>query len=147
MATLTKRGAELLDQTPVALPLGLYRSRDTPLHQRIRNMILKAKQEEHEGYESFEDADDFVVEEDPSSFDASTPYEEHFDHLTGDTYFPEQKARQNQKAQLEAFNAFIESQKKNEAASKKQNAAVSGGVSSPHEPPAEPPKAVDGKSE
>lgn len=137
MATLTHRGAEVLDQTPVALPLGLHRSRDTPLHQRIRQMILKAKQEEHEGYESFEDADDFTVEDDPSSFDTSTPYEEHFDHITGESRFPEQERL---KAKLKEMSEFQEYIKWREAEKKKQDAASRQGF--PDGDGAEPPKAA-----
>lgn len=136
MATLTNRGAELLDQTPVALPLGLHRSRDTPLHQRIRQMILKAKQEEHEGYESFEDADDFCVEDDPSSFDTSTPYEEHFDHLTGQSTFPEQeklKAKLKEMSEFQEYIKWREAEKKKMAAGREQ--------ATPATDAAEPPQA------
>lgn len=133
MATLTPEGAEILCQKPVALPLGLHRSRETPLHKRIRDMIMQAKQEEHEGYESFEDADDFTVEDDPSSFDTSTPYEEHFDHLSGETYFPEQKRQAEVNSQLKAFQDFVQQQQT-------KDAQASQGT--PAEPPAEPPKAA-----
>lgn len=133
MATLTPEGAEILCQKPVALPLGLHRSRETPLHKRIRDMILKAKHEEQEGYESFEDADDFVVEDDPSSFDTSTPYEEHFDHLSGETYFPEARKQAQVERQLKAFQDFVQQQQTKDAQ------PVQG---SPAPAQAEPPKAA-----
>lgn len=136
MATLTHRGSELLDQTPVALPLGLHRQRDTPLHQRIRQMILKAKQEEYDGYESFEDADDFTVEDDPSSFDTSTPYEEHFDHITGESKFPEQerlKAKLKEMTEFQEYIKWREAEKKKQAAGREQ--------AMPATDPAEPPQA------
>lgn len=67
MATLNKDGSEILDQTPVALPIKY--ERPEPLHQRIRRMILQATMERDEEHESIEDFNDFEIPEDPSSYD------------------------------------------------------------------------------
>ncbi len=69
MATLDDMGREILDQTPVSLPLKY--DRPEPLHLRIRRMILEATQEQHDGFETLEEANDFEVDDDPSSFDTA----------------------------------------------------------------------------
>lgn len=80
MATL-ENGRETLDQTPVAYPL--HFSRPTPLHIRIRNMIL-AQLEESRSYEEVdtaEEADDFDMDEESDGFSSPYEMEDDFDHI------------------------------------------------------------------
>lgn len=76
MATLNDRGHEVLDPTPRVIPVkGL--ARQEPLHLRIRRMILEETAKQHEGYESFADADDFEIEDE----EMASPYEKDFDKI------------------------------------------------------------------
>lgn len=78
-ATLDEFGREVLDQTPVAITVPF--TRPEPLHLRIRRMVERYHQEmkEKDEYESFEDADDFDVEDGvPSWEDAPSSYEVEF---------------------------------------------------------------------
>jgi len=71
-------GREIMDPTPIAPPLGYKRSKS--ISEQIREMVRseKLRQEaEAEGYESFEDADDFEI----GDFDPRSPYEEVFEPL------------------------------------------------------------------
>lgn len=78
-ATLDEFGREVLDQTPVAITVPF--TRPEPLHLRIRRMVEMYHQEmkdSHE-YETFEDADDFDVEDGvPSWEDFPSAYEQNF---------------------------------------------------------------------
>ena len=68
MPTLDENGREILDQTPVSLPL--HYDRSEPLHMRIRRMILEATAAQNgDDVETIDDANDFLVPDDPSSFD------------------------------------------------------------------------------
>lgn len=68
MPVLDEKGREILDQTPVSLPL--HYDRPEPLHMRIRRMILEATAAQTgDDVETIEDANDFFVPDDPTSFD------------------------------------------------------------------------------
>lgn len=68
MPTLDANGREILDQTPVSLPL--HYDRPEPLHMRIRRMILEATADQKgDDVETIDDANDFLIPDDPSSFD------------------------------------------------------------------------------
>lgn len=68
MPTLDENGREILDQTPVALPL--HYNNSEPLHIRIRRMIIEAvAAQKGADVETVDDANDFLVSDDPSSFD------------------------------------------------------------------------------
>lgn len=70
MPTLDENGREILDQTPVSLPLNY--DRPEPLHLRIRRMILEATATQNgDDVETIDDANDFLIPDDPSSFDTS----------------------------------------------------------------------------
>lgn len=75
MAYLNESGQEVLDPTPISIPVPF--TRPEPLHQRIRRMILLAQREAGEGYETEEEANDFDVPDDPNP-DPTSPWEEHF---------------------------------------------------------------------
>lgn len=79
MATLNDLGEEVLDQTPVAVPIPF--TRPEPLHLRLRRMIEQfyAEARQKDDYETFEDADDFDVADGAASYeDAPSEYEAHF---------------------------------------------------------------------
>lgn len=71
-------GREMMDPLPIAPPIGYKKA--PSIAEQIRNMIKseKLRQEaEAQGYESFEEADDFDVDD----FDPKSPYEEVFEPL------------------------------------------------------------------
>lgn len=126
MATLTPEGREILDQTPVALPI--HYDRPEPIHQRIRRMILQATMDQQEGQETLEDANDFEIPDDPSSFD--TGYTEPDLDPTAQPAFTD--------AEIAAARAAIEQVRKQKTENKAPDAGGEGGVSSPPEAPAKP---------
>ena len=68
MPVLDENGREILDQTPVSLPLRY--DRPEPIHMRIRRMILEATSaQKGDDVESLDDANDFLGPDDLSSFD------------------------------------------------------------------------------
>lgn len=101
MATLDEFGREILDQTPVSLPI--HYDRPEPIHQRIRRMVLEAiAAQKGEDVETFEDANDFEIPDDPTSFD--TEYTEpDLDPPPALQYTPEEIAAA--KAAVEALRA------------------------------------------
>ena len=72
-----EKGEEVLDPTPVNVPINW--SRPVPLAERIRQMIRNEASliAQAQGAESFEEADDFDVEDD--TIDPRSPWEENFD--------------------------------------------------------------------
>lgn len=77
MAKLNENGHEILDPTPMAIPIGF--KRPETLAEQIKRMVRSerlAQEAEAQGYETWEEADDFDVDDD---FDPSSPYEQHFD--------------------------------------------------------------------
>lgn len=77
ISELDGHGREVLDPTPMAPPIGY--TRQVPLHLQIREMVRSEalrQAAEAEGMESFEEADDFDVDDD---FDPRTPFENEFD--------------------------------------------------------------------
>lgn len=126
MATLTPDGREILDQTPVALPIDYVRPE--PLHQRIRRMILQAIMDQREGQETLEDANDFEIPDDPSSFD--TGYTEPDLDPVSQPAFTD--------AEIDAAFAAIQRARKQKTENKAPDAGGEGGVSSPPEAPAKP---------
>lgn len=81
MSTYNEKGEEILDPTPISLPVGF--SRPIPLNERIREMVRREASEyaRQNDLETFEEADDFNIGED--DYDPRSPWEEDFD--------PEQK--------------------------------------------------------
>lgn len=71
-------GRELPDPTPKAMPVGF--KRPETLDEQIRRLIRTHMSDmaEDQGFETFEEADDFAVEED-DQFDPETPFEMEFD--------------------------------------------------------------------
>ena len=74
---LTPEGREKLSPTPVAPPVGYVRQ--PSLAETIRNMVRSerlAQEAAAAGYETFEEADDFEVDDD---FDPGHPFEAEFE--------------------------------------------------------------------
>lgn len=80
MISFDEKGREIPNPIPVAVKIPF--TRPEPLHLRMRRMILQAQAEQTGPYESFEDADDFSIEDEDFD-DRSTPYEHDFDHIPG----------------------------------------------------------------
>lgn len=86
MSTLNERGREVFSGERRALPIHIGQ-RSPSIHERIRSMILAMKSAEREGYETFEDADDFDVGDDSPDKIEQLPnyqryeYEKDFDHF------------------------------------------------------------------
>lgn len=79
MPTLDDLGREVLDQTPVAIPVPF--TRPEPLHLRLRRIVEQYHREmaDANDYETFEDADDFDVDDGvPSYEDRPSDYELNF---------------------------------------------------------------------
>lgn len=87
MSKLDERGHEIFDGSVRALPIHIP-NRSPSIHERIRQMILQMKAVEREGYESFEEADDFDIGDDSPDRIESLPnyqrfeYEDDFDHFS-----------------------------------------------------------------
>lgn len=73
MAKLDDRGREILDDTPVAIPLRF--KRPETLTEQIRRIIRDeaSRAAAHAGYETFAEADDFEVEDD--DYNPRSPHE------------------------------------------------------------------------
>lgn len=78
MSTKKRNRHEILDRTPVSMPVGFHRP---PTLQEQMLRIIRSEQwrahMEASGQETFEDADDFDVGDD---YDPRSPYEQNFDH-------------------------------------------------------------------
>lgn len=69
MAHLDEFGREILDQTPVSIPFRV--DRPEPIHLRMRRLAMEALATvKGDDVETLEEANDFVVPDDPSSFDS-----------------------------------------------------------------------------
>lgn len=78
ISSLDDAGREILDDTPMAPPVGL--SRTPPMWEVIRDMVRSerlAQAASESGHETFEEADDFDIPDDPG--DPYTPWENDFD--------------------------------------------------------------------
>lgn len=76
---LDEFGREIFSGERITLPLHFTRQRS--IHEQIREMILAMKSIEREGFETFEDADDFDVDDYRADFEDLPSYEQDFDHL------------------------------------------------------------------
>lgn len=76
---LDEFGREVFSDEKLVLPL--HFSRNKSIHEQIREMILAMKHVEREGFETFEDADDFDVDESGDDLSYLPSYEQDFDHL------------------------------------------------------------------
>lgn len=87
MSVLNEKGNEVFSGERKAYPLHIGKKQPS-IHELVRQMILAQKYAEQEGYESFADADDFDVDDDPGDpvehlphyQDMRYEYEKDFDH-------------------------------------------------------------------
>lgn len=79
MPTFDEKGREILDQTPVALPL--HFDRPEPIHMRIRRMILQELHGSDEPYDPAEE-NDFDVFDRESFEDTLSPAEQYYLEVT-----------------------------------------------------------------
>lgn len=84
---LDENGHELLDNTPVELPLGFEHPES--LEDRIRRLVRTSVSSHaaEQGAETFEEADDFDIPDDDS--DPITPFEMEFDPALGREVSPQ----------------------------------------------------------
>lgn len=78
MSKLSERGREIPDPTPVAMPIGF--KRPEALVDQIRRFVRRELSESAagHGYETFEESDDFDIEDD-DDYDPQSPWELNFD--------------------------------------------------------------------
>lgn len=85
-------GSEIMDDTPVALPVRFKRVNNE--YERFREIIRQelSRQADNAGWESFEDSDDFDCDDD---FDPQSPYEMEFEGYADprDDFSPARTAR------------------------------------------------------
>nr|QJB20545.1 MAG: hypothetical protein [Microvirus sp.] len=77
ISSLDERGAEVLDDTPIAPPVGYVKQ--PSMSDYIRDLIRSEKLAQEAaaaGLETFEESEDFDVDDD---YDPTTPYEAEFD--------------------------------------------------------------------
>jgi len=102
---------ETLDNTPVSLPVRLTR----PLseYDRFRNIIRTelSQQAASQGLETFEEADDFDVQDD---FDPKSPWELEFDPVTQKEMLPSELAMLNNERKKAAMDISRFKRKKKE---------------------------------
>lgn len=88
---LDENGHEIGDPKPVAIPSGFTRPETLAEQvQRLVRTTVSQAAEDH-GYESWEEANDFDIEDDP--IDAATPFETYFDPVLGRELTPEEVLR------------------------------------------------------
>lgn len=79
---LDEKGREIPNPNPLEIPAGFKRP-DT-LAEQVRRLVkssLLAEQAQDQGFETFEESEDFEIDDD--MFDPSSPYEEVFDPVLG----------------------------------------------------------------
>lgn len=99
-------GNEVLDTTPVEIPLGF--NRPPSIQETIaRYMNSAALLAERQGMESFEEAEDFDVGDD---YDPSSPYELDFDHISGREMYKGEKQFLDEKRK--EFDSYVKQKRK-----------------------------------
>lgn len=117
MGKLDKQGREILDLTPVSIPVAY--TRPLSLQEQIKRMVRSEefmRQADAAGVETFDEADDFDVGDD---FDPSSPYELEFDPDLGREVSKEEK-----RVLDEARREFDDQLKKKQAAGRKPKSKV-----------------------
>lgn len=102
---LDEHGREKLDPKPVAMPLGF--ERPETLAEQIQRMVRQTVSQEaaDQGFETFEDADDFDVGDD---FDPTSPYEMEFDPILGREVSPQMVAEGGEHLQKEYISKAVD---------------------------------------
>lgn len=142
---LTPDGREILDGTPIAPPLGFIKQ--PSLHELMRAMVLEHHRlrEAGQDVETFEEADDFDVDDDDEP-SRSSPYEANFDPI-GEADRAALQGRLTPAASQEIDEAIGSLQQpRQERASSSRTAGMEGGAggspNTPPDPPAGPLRRV-----
>lgn len=104
-------GEEILDDTPVAMPIGFQRP--PSLQDQIRRMIRSEQfnyEMEKQGNETFEESEDFECGDE--SFDPTTPYELDFDPAEQREFFKQSQTMTEEKVVDKAVDKSAEPPKK-----------------------------------
>ena len=114
---LNKEGAEILDPTPVEIPIGFERPES--IQSMIRRLVLDPQLREelqNQGAETFDEADDFDIADDDVP---QSPHEENFDpmHLLAreqeiNSGFVKPRSKEEIEAANKAINDYRASQQK-----------------------------------
>lgn len=142
----------VIDGQPAEVPAG-FRVPET-MEQRVQRLVRGAlsRRAEEVGFESFEEANDFDIPDDP--VDPSTPFEEFFDPTLGRSITPDEfrrfesefrkeylKVQANKIAAEDRQAAFEDAVKAAKSAKKGQKPEAGGGSpSDPPQPPVNAPK-------
>lgn len=109
-----KSEKEVLDTTPVAIPVGFHRP--LTIQETIARYISSASaMAAANGAETFEEAEDFDVEDD---YDPSSPWEREFDPVTGKEMYKQERAYMDS-ARQEFDRLYTEHKKANVGKSSK----------------------------
>lgn len=100
-AQLDEKGHEIPDPTPLRLPIGFKEpeSLQSQIQRMVRGELSRAASEN--GFETFEESDDFEIEDD-DQFDIVTPYEMEFDPVLGREVSPDM-VRSNEERYRQEF--------------------------------------------
>lgn len=103
MAQLNERGHEILDETPLAMPLGFKKpeSLQSQIQRLVRNEL--SARAASEGHETFDEADDFDIEDD--DYDPRSPWELGFDQGTAPT--PSRARAEIERAERRAIKSAV----------------------------------------
>lgn len=152
LAELDLNGKEIPDPMQLRLPLGF--KRPETLAEQIQRLVRGevSRRAAAQGFETFEEADDFDVPDDPP--DPATPFEEHFDPVLGRGVTPEEFRRNEERIKREMIAkqlAAYEAADRHAAAAaprpvrggprRSQVAEAPEGASAPPKAPSEAPKA------
>lgn len=101
-------GHEIPDPKPVALPSGF--KRPETLAEQVQRLVRThiSRQAEAEGMETFDEANDFDISDDP--VDPSTPFEPFFDPILGVEVTPHDILREQKAVQTETERRFAAQQ-------------------------------------
>lgn len=136
MAKNPERHYETPDPTPVSIPSGF--KRPETLEEQIRRLVRSARfadEVEAAGFETFEEADDFDVDDDPP--EPGTPYEPFFDPALGREVTPADILRNRDGYARETVQRASRAQA---AAERKKAAAATPPADPPPQTPPEPDK-------
>lgn len=132
MSRLDELGREIPDGSPLTIPSGFRRP--PTLEEQIHRLLFRQRLNDAaalQGKESFEDANDFDIEDDP--VDPNTPYEPFFDPFLGREVTP-QLVRKHEE-ELRVYTQRMLDQHKEAQERDKPPAATP-----PAAPPASPPE-------
>lgn len=139
MAKNPDRHYEHPDPTPMAVPAGF--KRPLTLAEQVRRLVRSERfqqEMERQGFETFEEADDFDIEDDP--VDPSTPFEPFFDPALGREVTPHDLLRNPEPYRRETEKRVEAAKAAKKAKEEKEAAAATPLPVTPAAPSQEPEK-------